>query len=533
MDHLTAIAEYINACRHTCGDNAKIQSLVDTQIAHIKSNMKNITLTVGDAAAILRALGDDGNEVLCQAFTQTQRRALGSWIMEKSDSGESIAKPKTVTRAAQQEHFFFHNYLTATDWSVLTSSQYSIDDRLHVLSERALAIGLLNPTEKSVVAIIALMKVAGNLHLSPRQSLDHGETFKKCLKTRRPGLAQTRLKFQEDVTAFVLEHPEGYAGDIPVEPPIDVIAVGMHRRVMPSRKTHNSVANSSAISSFGNPTVNNNDAMRHGMAIMAQCMMNNRGMRTDPDIPITFLGGKAGTGRGQGAPASEHRVSPQQCRSRGSPPQSLALDDSLDQRSSPSPAATPARAIAIPIGLAGAASAESGAELAAAESWGGGDDFEGSAAERDATDSLLDNMVDEMKDSLKRKKEAAAMMKETAAAEGGDGMGRGRGRGKGHGKGRGKGRGKGKCRGKGKGEVAASAGVLPIMAGAKAKAKAKAKATACKPSVTVEWSRSQVQARTGAKGTGQSKSFKFKGEDTSSAMRQERAWLLAEHGIRI
>lgn len=153
-------------------------------------SMRNLgTVTLSDAADVMSALpqtifGPAGQKDI--ADTINALLASGSLAAATIDTAErAMLRP--------QEHFYLHKYLTEREWSLLLSRDTSIESKLHLVAQRCKSLGLYSASEKTAVAISAMVIYANGKPCDHTEAFDVLHKFKMEMKRVRLGRAASDL----------------------------------------------------------------------------------------------------------------------------------------------------------------------------------------------------------------------------------------------------------------------------------------------------------------------------------------------------
>ena len=475
---LKAVVEYIIASRRALGANSSgAEGVVTTQFSHLKQLFQKGAESVSEASAVLHALSTPS---VVDAFSAEQRKDLAT-ALTGAGIVASPEKAGRTTKASLQTHNFLHNYLTNDDWNALVGDAV-LTDKLAVIVNRSLKLGLTNPSEMTIVANIALLFVASRLSPTAEQGYALVLEYKKLNKVRRVGVTQTLASFPCDVQEFCARHGDAFdASDQPIASRVGADVLASMRQRIAARRSHKSLASgveTAASSSSAGATA---QAMLAAMASMMcghqnrqipiqMCGPPHRQFQIQMGGPLTDVGGSSSFQEQAQVPAP---------KAIGVPPPRLAIKDAPETDESGSP----------PGMKDGTQQPQTLAEM-----------------EREMQEALANKAADARQ---KKIAEQAGIDANSGASAKGD---------------------------KSSPKSAAKAlkgSPKPKLAHGSPSAKAcSPKSTLAKrPSITIERSRSQVLARTGSPGKGQSKAFAFQGSDTKPALKRARKWLEDEHNI--
>lgn len=271
---INAVAAFVNASRAALFDEDAVRKLQSDQVQHLQAYVQGSSISVEEGADVLTALKSD---VITGAFAPEQRAALASAIAAAT-TGATSPPSSTKVRPDPQTHYHMAKYLTKSDWDVL-QKQSSLHEKLDVLVNRSLAIGLLFPSELSVTSIVSIIKVVSKREVSASDMHSMVVEYKRLLKLRRPAFSRTALKFQEKASDFMVMWPGIYTDpDLPVEPPFDDGEFDRARSSTAARKSHKTLTNVSG--GGGNNSSSSSTTMSvHQLQALASALMQQSFMR--------------------------------------------------------------------------------------------------------------------------------------------------------------------------------------------------------------------------------------------------------------
>jgi len=243
LNRVQAVAKFINSTRLALGEGDSLAATQNEQVDQlIKYINQSLNFDVDDATAAITALKSD---IVGQAFTLQQLRLLAEAIAAKASNvpEQPSALPK---RTAAQIHYHFQNYLTVDDWKVLGTRRSDLAAKVHILLQRAHAIGLVYPTELTIAAIVSIMRFGYEM---PDQTVHfYVQEYKRLNKLRRAPAMRTVSTFPKNPAEFMSEFPRAYdANDGPVQCPYDELTCDSARSTTAARKNHRSLASSSLL----------------------------------------------------------------------------------------------------------------------------------------------------------------------------------------------------------------------------------------------------------------------------------------------
>ena len=123
-----------------------------------------------------------------------------------------------------QRHMFFEFYLVKSDWDNLANADASIELKIITLANRALAIGLVFPSEQTAASIVGIaMACSGR---GGPDCLRWVREFKSVLRSlarveKGSATALRPMEYAQDVNEFKEKYPDWYALSYKSEPPVD------------------------------------------------------------------------------------------------------------------------------------------------------------------------------------------------------------------------------------------------------------------------------------------------------------------------
>ena len=239
IGRMNAAADFVISAKKQLGDAPSVAKLQDEQAKQIILNASTMRIDVNEAAACMSILA---SAQFAEAFSATQLTGMAMALAEVQTEQAPTAAGKV--KPASQVHYFFHVYLTDSDWDDMRGRS-DRNRKVLVLVNRAQRIGLMYPTELTIAAMIALIK-AVDPTLSTEESMNLVLEYKRVNKKTRTTVTKTFDTFPADVSDFLLAYPGRYPeGEAPGRCPIDIGTIERARASTAARKTHRSVAASS------------------------------------------------------------------------------------------------------------------------------------------------------------------------------------------------------------------------------------------------------------------------------------------------
>ena len=241
---VNAVIAFLKAAHPTMGCTDAWAGIVKSQVNAIIDFVGASPPTIDDASLALSALSDQPASVV---FPDADRSAIAIAITTAASLTPSSSPPVAPTscvRPGSQSHFFMYNYMTEEDWNLLLM-QSSPGMKMKVIVDRGLTIGLVYPSEKTIVSIIAIVIVASNTMLSSSEAYNLLDQLKRAWKTYRRSVPfeQTCAQFPPSVADFEKAYPGRYSVDAP--PVISRLSIALIedlRSTLAARKTHRSLS---------------------------------------------------------------------------------------------------------------------------------------------------------------------------------------------------------------------------------------------------------------------------------------------------
>jgi hypothetical protein len=201
LDFLRARLEFVGLSTKAGVDPAPLQQDV---LKSLESRLGMVRgVGVQESAAILAELN---NSVLPMEVL----RKAADLVVAKT----SVAADTTTQMVKVQTHDYFESYLSHEEWGLLENPQSEEEVVQQVLASKAVAIGLLNPSEQTVKAITALY----TLHKpqgDARMTLFVSRQLKKLIHTMAAGASKGPVSFPQSIEQFSSENRELYAQAFP------------------------------------------------------------------------------------------------------------------------------------------------------------------------------------------------------------------------------------------------------------------------------------------------------------------------------
>ena len=241
---VNAVIAFLKAAHPTMGGTDAWAGIVKSQVNAIVDFVGASPPTIEDASLALSALSEQSASVV---FPEADRSAIAIAITTAASSTASSSAPIAATshmRPGSQSHFFMYNYMTEEDWNLLLM-QSSPGIKMKVIVDRGLSIGLVYPSEKTIVSIVAIVILVSNTVLSSSEAYNLLDQLKRAWKTHRRSVQfeQTCAQFPPAVADFQQSYPGRYSVDAP--PVISRLSIALIedlRSTLAARKTHRSLS---------------------------------------------------------------------------------------------------------------------------------------------------------------------------------------------------------------------------------------------------------------------------------------------------
>ena len=201
--------------------NPQYCALVAHQFSCIKAAMMGATVGVVEGTALQQML-----QAPSTVFTSAQRSELAQALVAvAATSSITVTGPITVTgRRDLQRHDFMHNYILKAIWDKIMDSGFSVDAcGADIVFTVCREIKLVNPSEKTIVSILALIIAARRQQeFAPMQMYELLQALKQKFRRLRemPGVyddGRPGLKnFPESVDEFLQGHPMAFVNEKPI-----------------------------------------------------------------------------------------------------------------------------------------------------------------------------------------------------------------------------------------------------------------------------------------------------------------------------
>ena len=183
LQQLRAVEVYLARSAEALGaGSAEVLSLQQLQVNHLKESWCRQSPTLQESADTLEALTRPS------VVTPEHRTVLSR--IAASRAGAGAASSVQVKRSNMQVMLHMHDYLTESDWEVVQSKTEKLDNRMLVLVNRSLAIGLTHPSELSVVSLVSLLEVAAHENCTSSESLERINRYKRLTRFTRTSASQ-------------------------------------------------------------------------------------------------------------------------------------------------------------------------------------------------------------------------------------------------------------------------------------------------------------------------------------------------------
>lgn len=199
-------------------------------------------------------------EVQVGPFADDAKKALVHAINAKIETTALVgpfSTPQKKSRAQLQNHMYMQNYLTEADWNDLQNPALDLNAKMRVLINRVALLGVKNPTESSMVSIVALLYLAsaGTQHVhDPVATHSTLKDMKHMLK-HWGHTACSLASFPQDPLEFkkaeIDVYTTAYASEEHVKSRVDDPSIERLRNRIPARISHSSFQVGGRFTSLG------------------------------------------------------------------------------------------------------------------------------------------------------------------------------------------------------------------------------------------------------------------------------------------
>ena len=154
-EHLEALGPFLDKLR----SNACFAQAVQVQRQRLESFLGSVALSPGEASSVTDLVQDmpwpagDLDHILAAVVAST---------------GTCPGVDTHYGRLKLQDYAALNNYFTKAQWFQLLSDDLGHDDKLQLICDHAVALGLRNPTEITMRAIAALFLLSSDGHAKAR-----------------------------------------------------------------------------------------------------------------------------------------------------------------------------------------------------------------------------------------------------------------------------------------------------------------------------------------------------------------------------
>ena len=252
-------------------------------------------LDIENAPAIAMEAGTSLLKRLASAdLPEKWHEDLANLVQKKVQAGlgEQSLKKNKVSKNQHCENL--QNYFLQSDWDEMAQNP-GVLKKCMTMSNRLALLGLLNPDEQTSVAAVAIAYVAAHkgamdeLRVNPMKALCTVRDFKSHIRNLK-GYSRA------DITVFPAdpgELPEdllkrAYGHQIPVQCPVDEMAVKFLRSVLPARDTHASIRGM-----CGKPGLQqfqgNSGGLDNTLMMRLKALLDQSGQAQDTPLTLTML----------------------------------------------------------------------------------------------------------------------------------------------------------------------------------------------------------------------------------------------------
>ena len=272
------------------------KTMSQSTVAALTSQVKTVANIAADEAASMISLLVDA------PLLEEDRQKCIQLVNEKvwlADQGQQDAAP------AKQNVTQPYLFLTASDWEAMASTKKTVFERVGILGRRFCGLGLLYPTESSIKNITALALLdQGAPESLLNVALSNGKTLKTLIKASRASRPRGKELPMFDCSAaefkanFSEWYDEGYKGEVPTNPPIDLTSYRCLTNALGCRVSKTGVA--------GPPSLRSSQSNQVPISAVRDLIATvQTAMSKSDDIPgLRFFG----AGNNQVAPPAGHRA---------------------------------------------------------------------------------------------------------------------------------------------------------------------------------------------------------------------------------
>ena len=224
------------------------QSLIDeskqVQIENLSSLINNSSIGLDEATQFLEALGAPS------PFEASEIAKLSSHMQRKCVASGTIHTGLDVQQKGKmQNHMYMYNYFSKDDWEHLRSEASNIDNRISVVVDRCLTIGLFFPTEKTYSSLLSIIAVAGRELWDAETSYAHLQNLKTRFKSQRKAKIEIEGRGKRIIDKFPVSFVDfrSIVDDVEYDavlPPVSVSLIEQRRSIMATRRSHKAVRES-------------------------------------------------------------------------------------------------------------------------------------------------------------------------------------------------------------------------------------------------------------------------------------------------
>ena len=234
-----AHTDFLSEAAKTISDD-KFETLSNQHVQQLTKSLGEMVASssLTDATDCLRLLKESCFKAEDQTTLSNVILGIGSAASSDTNPMRQALKP--------QEHLWFHRYLTAKDWDVLTNRAINFGIKIDRIVKRAFAIGLLSMQEATAKHLTAVLIVASgepcDLPTSYHRSMEVKSCFKRMRQHRQDSAKPTLAKFPSEITEFLCSFPNAYpSGEPPIDSKLDEQTLRDFAMAMPARRTHSSM----------------------------------------------------------------------------------------------------------------------------------------------------------------------------------------------------------------------------------------------------------------------------------------------------
>ena len=186
--------------RLTMDAGACVEALALSSVNGLSKKLEQLPgITTAEAEGLLEMVS---KSVLPEDSKRTAAQVISKHIVAKGDSACDAPGNK------MQRHDYFENYLREEDWAVLASPTTCDAEKLNVLAQRAVLIGLHHPVEVTSRKVCAIKFAGDKAVFDARNALREVREWKKLVRSQSFGFAWGPAMYPSDPRLLKESHPQ-------------------------------------------------------------------------------------------------------------------------------------------------------------------------------------------------------------------------------------------------------------------------------------------------------------------------------------